>query len=283
MAVQIITDSTSDLGFERAKKWDIEILPLSVCFGHEELLDGVEITLDEFYERLMKSTVLPTTAQINPDLFYDAFKKHTDEGKQVVAVLISGVLSGTLQSAIIARDMLPEVAQNIYIVDSYTACLALGALVLEAAKMRDKGLSAPEITEQLEKIREGLVLYAMVDDLKYLMMGGRLSKAGKFLGGLLGIKPIIYLNHNVIMPIGKVRGTAKGCEWLLDKMKHEQPDMTKELFVGHSHAPEKLQQLLATPGAEQMLSLAEQAEIGPTIGVHAGPGCLSIAYFTEAR
>lgn len=281
MPVQIITDSTSDLSFEIADAYNVQILPLTICFGEEELLDGVEISRKEFYERMAVSPELPKTAQINPDLFYDAFKKHTDAGDEVVAILISSVLSGTLQSALIARDMLPEVADKIHIVDSFTTCLALGALVMEGAKLRDAGLSGAEIARQIEELKERLVLYAMIDDLKYLVMGGRLSKTSGFAGGLLGIKPIIRLDHHVITPIDKVRGTARGCEWLLKKMAKDAPDEEKELYIGHSHAPQKLEQLLETPGAKALLARAKQGEIGPTVGAHAGPGCLGIAYFVK--
>jgi len=281
VAIKIITDSTSDLTAEVAKKWDIEVEPLTISFGDEVFADGVDITRREFYERLSVCTSLPTTAQVNPERFYNSFKKHTDEGNQVVCVLISQVFSGTIQSALIAMDMLGEAAKDVFIIDSKTACLALGALAIEAAKLRDLGLEVNELVKQVNELKEKVILYAIVDDLKYLAMGGRLSKTNKVIGSLLGIKPIVLVTKDEIKPVEKVRGTAKGCEWLVSKLEQDPSDLTKTVFAGHTNAPEKLEQFINIAGDKDYMKNAMQGEIGPTVGVHGGPGCIGFAYFRK--
>ena len=203
--IRIVTDSTSDLSRERREELNIESLPLSVHFGEETFRDGVDITNREFYERLAQVETLPTTAQVNPEEFAALFRKYLDQGDEVVGIFISGAMSGTCQSAAIARDMVDGEA-HIFIVDSHTVTFALGLLVETAVLLRDQGLSAREIAARIEELSGRTRLLAVVDTLKYLKMGGRIRAATAVVGGLLGISPIITIENGLVESIGKARG-----------------------------------------------------------------------------
>ena len=204
--VRIITDSTSDLSGKRQKELGVEVLPLTVVFGEEKYKDGTELKSAEFFKKLEKAERLPTTVQLSPLELEDAFARHVKNGDDVVGIFISSYMSGTYQSAAIARENAgPE---RIFVVDSYTTTFPLGMLVEQAAKMRDKGMGAAEIAENVKKLSGRLRLFAAVDTLKYLKMGGRLSGAAAFVGGLLGITPIISIVDGRVIAIGKTRGGA---------------------------------------------------------------------------
>ena len=190
--VRIITDGTSDLSAQRAAELGIDVMPMRVFFGPESFLDGVDITREEFFRRLASSEELPTTSQLNPDDFLELFQRYTDQGDQVVGIFISSQLSGTCQSACIARGMVES--GEIHIVDSRTVTFALALLVEEAARMRDQGLSAAEIAAGVEALAQRTKLLAIVDTLTYLKKGGRISAATAAVGGLLGIKPIVEVD-----------------------------------------------------------------------------------------
>ena len=183
--VRIMTDSTCDLSPERQKALGVEVVPLSVHFGAESFRDGVDLSNAEFYERLRGAETLPTTAQVNPEEFISRFQDHVGAGDQVVGIFLASQLSGTCQSALIARGIVDEA--NIFVVDSTTVTFGLGLLVEMAAQLRDAGLSAPEIAAQVEQLAGRLRFYAVVGTLKYLKMGGRISGTAAVVGGMLGI------------------------------------------------------------------------------------------------
>lgn len=170
MSVRIITDSSSDLPFSYQEKWGITILPLRVRFGEEEFVDGRDLTAEQFYARLAQAKELPKTAQITPAEFEEAIRPFAQAGDAIVILPISRELSGTAASARIAREQFPDA--EIYVVDTLAVTFGLALLVEIAIRMRDSGLSAKEIASSLEKLKERVRLYAVIDDLKYLRMGG---------------------------------------------------------------------------------------------------------------
>ena len=180
--IRIVTDSTSDLSADRAAALGVEVLPLSVHFGEESFQDGVDITKEEFYARLEQAETLPTTAQIPPETFIKTFERLTAQGDQVLGIFLSSAMSGTYQSAMIARDIVGE--ERIAVVDSQTVTFALGLLVEAACLLRDQGLSLEELRAQVEALAGRVRLLAVVDTLKYLKMGGRISGAAAVVGGL---------------------------------------------------------------------------------------------------
>lgn len=278
--IELITDSTSDLSPALAAKLGVQVLPLTVHFGEEAFRDGVDISNAGFYDRLRGADKLPTTAQINPETFEAVFREVLDRGNQAVGIFISSAMSGTCQSAAIARDLLGS--DDIFVVDSRTVTFSLGLLVTEAARLRDEGLTAAQLAEELTALREKLRLYAVVDTLKYLKMGGRISTATALVGGVLGISPIITIANGLVESVGKARGRKAGVQWIKNRVLEEAPDLSRSVSFGHSDCPEALE---AVTGAFSDLTAQAPAvyhsDIGAVVGAHVGPGAAGISYFTE--
>lgn len=278
--IELITDSTSDLSPDLAAKLGVRVLPLTVHFGEECFRDGVDISNAGFYERLRATETLPTTAQINPETFVDVFQEVLDRGNQAVCIFISSAMSGTCQSAAIARDLLGS--GDVFVVDSQTVTFSLGLLVTEAARLRDEGLTAAQLAAELTALREKLRLYAVVDTLKYLKMGGRISTATALVGGVLGISPIITIANGLVESVGKTRGRKAGIQWVKNRVLQEKIDLSRSVSFGHSDCPEALE---AVAGAFDELTAQVPAvyrsDIGAVVGTHVGPGAAGISYFVK--
>lgn len=278
--IRIITDSTSDLSAEEAARLGVEIVPLTVLFGEEGFLDGVEITHEEFYGRLEKVQALPTTAQVPPETFINCFQAHVDAGDQVVGLFLSSEMSGTCQSAFIARSAVDE--ENVFVVDSRTVTFGLGLMVREAVRMRDAGLSAREIAAGLEELSGRVHLLAAVNTLKYLKMGGRISAATAAVGGVLGISPIIAVQNGVVESVGKARGRKNAFQWIAKRIETEECIDPEHLVAfGHSNAPDALAECQAACAGLTDVPAASVNSIGAVVGTHAGPGAAGIAYFLK--
>ena len=280
MAIRIITDSTSDIPLDQQEKLGIEIVSLSVRFGDEEYLDGVNLTKEHFYEKLSQCEKLPTTAQVNPDKFVEVFSKYTGNADVVIGIFISSKLSGTFQSAEIAKKMLNT--SNIYLIDSLSVTFGLALLVYEAIKMRNDGHSAEEIYSEIEKLTGRLKFYAVVDTLKYLKMGGRLSSSSAFLGTILHIKPVISLAGGEIVPVDKKKGLKAAAECIAQKLAEERPDTRYQILFGDSAAPDLTQMLKDAVSATADIGNSDAVAIGAVVGTHAGPGCAGVAYIAAA-
>ena len=276
--VRIITDGTSDLSARRARELNVHVMPMRVFFGQESFVDGVDITREEFFARLASSEELPTTSQLNPEDFLEVFQKYTDQGDEVVGIFLSSELSGTCQSACIARDMLE--GGEVHIVDSRTVTFALALLVEEAARMRDEGLSAAEIAAETEKLARRTRLVAIVDTLTYLKKGGRISAATAAVGGLLGIKPIVGVDsRGTVEALGKARSLASGLEWVARHIEHAPADPAYPVGYGHSNSPERVPLCVeALKGVLPQGRPPLMGSIGAVIGAHVGPGAVGVAY-----
>ncbi len=279
--LRILTDSTSDIPNELAKQLNIEIFHLEVRFSETEVYrDGVDLSAEEFYRKLPQYAQLPSTSQISPAEFKSYFKEIKENGDEAVGIFISSELSGTCQSAAIAKQMLD--ADNIYVVDSRTVTFSLGLLVLQAVKLRDQGCSAKEICEKIEEMKQHLRLYAMVDTLKYLKKGGRISAVTAVAGEALGIKPIISTIGGRVELVGKSRGRAGAFDWIVRQMEKDLPQENSPTAFGHSDAPEFMEEFLQLfPDA-----MKENAMFGPlgcAVGTYAGPGAVGIAYFQKEK
>lgn len=276
--VRIITDGTSDLSAQRAAELNVHVMPMRVFFGQEGFLDGVDITREEFFARLESCQELPTTSQLNPDDFLEVFQKYVDQGDQVVGIFLSSELSGTCQSACIARDMVG--GGEIHIVDSRTVTFALALLVEEAVRMRDEGLSAARIAEAVEQLARRTKLLAIVDTLTYLKKGGRISAATAAVGGLLGIKPIVEVDsRGTVEAVGKARSMASGLEWIARHIEQAPADPAYAVAYGHSNSPERVP--LCMEALKDVLPQGRpplMGSIGAVIGTHVGPGAVGVAY-----
>jgi DegV family protein with EDD domain len=274
-----MTDSTCDLSAARLAELKVECVPLSVQFGDEVFRDGVDLTNREFYTRLRQSQTLPTTSQVNPEEFARRFQTYADRGDQTVGIFLASDISGTCQSAAIARSMVDE--GSVFVVDSRVVTFSLGLLVQVAASLRDEGMSAAGITARLTELAPRLRLLAVGDTLKYLKMGGRISAATAMVGGVLGICPIIAVKQGTVSAVGKARGRRAGFRWIAERMQKEPADLSFPVSFGHTDCPEALQECMDTllpnlPGARYTTN-----EVGSVVGTHMGPGAAGIAYFLK--
>ena len=279
MAIRIITDSTSDIPLEDQQALGIDIVPLSVIFDGKKYTDGVDLKKEQFYDMLEKSTTLPTTSQVNPDGFLDLFKQYTEAGDDVLVILISSKLSGTYQSAVIAKEMVGS--ELIRVVDSKSATFGLALLVFEAMRRRDDGMSAEEIYQHLLDLRDKAEFFAGVNTLKYLKMGGRLSSSAAIIGGMLHVKPLVSIIGGEVKSIGKVRGQKAVLSWLADKLKSNPPDTRFPFVFGHTNAPALLDELIGNISDNNEIGAYEVCEIGCVIATHSGPGCIGFAYIPK--
>ena len=278
MSVKIIIDSTTDT--IPAVRSRCTVVPLSVRFGDKEYIDGVTIDYVTFYEKLMESTELPTTSQPTPDAFAQAYETALAEHDEVLVLTLSSALSGTYQSATIAAMDYPG---KVFVVDTRNVSIGAGILTELAMEMADQGKKAKEIAEIVEKIREKVVIFAMVDTLEYLKKGGRISKTVAFAGELLAVKPLICIDDGEIKMMGKARG-IKQANAQLNKLFREagQVDYGKPILLGYTG----LSDIPVKKYAEESEGLWQVCRnrvcpIGCTIGTHCGPGAYAAACFVK--
>ena len=280
MSIRIVVDSTSDLTDEIIEKYNIKMVPLSVNFEDESFLDKVELSTSDFFKKLAASKKLPTTTLVSPGAFVEAFSEILLEGDQVLGLFIASELSGTYDSARMAKDMIGS--DDIYIVDTKSACLGSFALILEAIKLVQQNKTIGEVVEELEKVKGNIVVVAALDTLKYLEKGGRLSKGQAVVGTFLNIKPIIAVKDGKIEVIEKIRGknkTIKSFDEWIEKNNFDLSDKTVLLF--HGDALEQLKVLRETIEKKYNIKNIIEQEIGAVIGTHAGPGVLGIGFLNK--
>ena len=276
VAIRIFTDSTCDLSHEDQARLDIIVVPLTVHFKDESYLDGLEITNEQFYDMLDSSEELPTTSQVPPQMFVDAFKKYIDVGDEVVGIFISSEISGTYNSACIAKEIL--ISERLHIVDSRSATMSLALLLWEAAKHRDAGFSAKQIVEHITMLTKKVRFLAAVNTLKYLRKGGRVSATTAVMGELLGMKPIVSMINGTVHSVGKARGMPAALKTILHKALDDLPDLRYSAVFAHSCASELLE--TAVEYLKDPLKLGDWmvCSIGSIIGTYAGRGAVGLAY-----
>lgn len=278
MTFKLITDSTADLDESWAKDQDVEILGLHITLDGQvyETVGENRLTSDLLLER-MKNGSKPTTSQINVGQFEEAFRRQAEAGEAVLYLAFSSVLSGTYQSAVMAREMIlkefPEA--TIEIVDTLAAAGGEGYLSILAVEARDQGKSLEETKAMIEDILPRLRTYFLVDDLYHLMRGGRLSKGSAIIGSLVNIKPLLWIEADgKLVPIAKVRGRKKGMREMLQLASQDLAHSTA--IVAYSTDLDGAQalrdSLLESPAIDQVLIMP----LGPVIATHVGPGTLAV-------
>lgn len=280
MNIQIITDSASDI--IDCSREDLTVLPMTITFGDTAYQDGVNLSHQEFYERLIENGELPTTSQIPPYDFETAIQKALAEEKTVIVITLSSKLSGTWQSACIAASEYEQV----YVVDSENVTVGERALVEYALRLKDQGLAAPAIVKKLEQEKKNIRLIALLDTLEYLKKGGRVSKAAAFAGGVLSIKPVIAIEDGEVSILGKARGSKQGNNFLIQKIKESGIDFEKPYFLGYTGLNDALLQKYIEDSRELWQEHTQSlpvSTVGGTIGTHAGPGAIAVAYFAQGQ
>lgn len=277
MAIRIITDSICDVPEYYVKKYNIRIMPLIVHFGEESYKDGVDLTLGEFLKKLEKSDILPTTSQVPPLEFYEAFKEETDAGNEIIAILGSSELSGTYNSAVMAKKQLNK--EGIYVIDSRGVTLGAGMLVIKAARLADQGLSAEEITRSIEDAKLRMKYLLILDTLKYLQKGGRLSLPASVLGSILNIKPILTVTDGKLELFEKSRGIKKAIASVMNTIKEKGWTLDDKIIgINHIADEEHMKMLEEEILKEYKVKEIIRGEVGSVIATHGGPGAVAL-YF----
>lgn len=279
--VAIVTDSTCNLTDEVAKAHGITVVPLNVHFGESVFADQIEITTDEFMEKMAATTALPTTSQPSVGMFENAYQAAASEQgvTDIVCLSISSKLSGTFQSASIAGQNLAD-SLNVEVVDTFSAAYGLGLQVLHAAELADQGKSAKEIAETLRNEINRYHLVFFVETLDHLRRGGRIGKAAQMVGTLLQLKPLLRVDEGMIVPFERTRTRSRAIKALVDFVAEAGP--VEELGILYNTTPDEAQKLADTlaqytPGKQPVLS-----KLSPVIAAHIGPDVLGVAVKEQA-
>ena len=282
MSVKIICDSASDISLEQAKEWGVTVLPLKTIWEGKEYLDGVTMEPHEFYERLIETDELPTTSQVTPYEFQEAFKQVIEEKNTAVCLTVSSKLSGTYQSALIANE---EVDYQIELVDTLNVTLGEHILLKRAVELRDQGKSAKEIAQILNEEKNKVRVIALLDTLEYLKKGGRVSGTAALAGSVLNIKPVVGVVDGQVEVLGKARGSKNGNNKLMEQISLSGGvDFEKPFVLGYSGLSDDLLQKYIVDSShiyEEKTKELPIVPIGSSIGTHAGPGAIGVAFFCK--
>ena len=276
MKPMIIVDSTCDISRDIAEQLNLEVVPLIVTFGEKSYKDDSEISKNQFYEMLKDCDELPVTSQPNPEDFIKVLTKYEED---IVYIGVSKVLSGTYQSASIAKDLLER--DNIYLVDSENVTCGIELLIRLAVRLRDEGKSAKEIAETLEIQKSKVQVYALVDTLKYLIKGGRISKTVGAIGGMLNLKPIVSVIGGNVAMIDKVRGRKSTLEKIIKISKECEINYDFPTIVTYTSNKLDLEEILTEMDKQDLIVNKVFSQVGSVVGTHLGTDCVGLAFFKK--
>lgn len=277
--IKIAVDSSSDYTYEDLQEKKLCLIPITITLGNENYIEGVNLDRNDFYRLLEKSSKFPHTSQPSPQAFLELFQTAKDKGDSIICILLSSHLSGTCQSAHLAKNIVDY--EKIYIIDSLSATFTIKIMADYACRLVSEGLSAQEIIEKIEALKSRVKVIAALDTLDYLYKGGRLSRASAAIGTMANIKPIITLTkEGAIGVLGKALGKGKAMTGILNHLKEMGRDESFPLYAIYSYGVEnceKLEKKLSESG----FSADDRLQIGPTIGTHIGPGAFGIVFVTK--
>lgn len=280
--IKIITDSTSDYTMEEAEEKGLVILPLRVLFGEEEYLDRVNLSVDDFYNKLIETDVFPKTSQITPFTYEEAMEKEVEAGNEVLVFTVSSKLSGCYQSAVTAASSFGD---KVRVIDTLSVSMGIQILIERAMKMieEDKGLG--EIADCLEEEKKLVRVVALLDTLEYLKKGGRISSTKAIAGKILGIKPVISFDGGEVNLLGTARGSKSGSNLLMKYTEENAIDLTKPFGMVYSGFSDVLLKKYINDSARLYEGKNPDdfiiSRLGACVGTYAGPGTIGVAYFTK--
>jgi len=278
----IVTDSTAYIPTEYVKRHNITIAPQVLIWGNETFRDGVDILPNEFYTRLKTSKTMPTTSQVSIADMQSIFQSFVGQGLEVLGIFISAKLSGTLQSAIQAKEMMGSAGDKVCFVDSQSTAMALGFQVIAAARAMEAGASIKECLKMAEKAHERTGIFFAVDTLEFLHRGGRIGGAQKFFGTMLNLKPILMLQNGRVEGIERIRAKSKAHDRILELVCEQVKGKSNiRLATLHANAMEDAKALLDRAVKELNPVETVFTEVSPVVGTHAGPGTVGIAYMFD--
>jgi DegV family protein with EDD domain len=280
--IAIVTDSTAYLPSELVKKHNITVTPLVVIWEDETFEDGVDIQSAEFYTRLKTAKKMPSTSQVSVGNMHAAFQNLVDQGFDVLGIFISSKLSGTIQSAMHAKEMMGAAGEKVTIVDSFATSMNMGFIVLAVARAAENGASLSDCLAIAEKARENSGVFFAVDTLEFLHRGGRIGGAQRFIGSALNLKPILTLKDGKVEGLERIRTKSKAQERVIELVAEKVSGKSNiRLATLHANASEDAKALLER--AAQKLHPVETmlTEVSPVIGTHTGPGTVGLAYIFD--
>ncbi|MBQ7924881.1 MAG: DegV family protein [Lachnospiraceae bacterium] len=277
--LRILVDSAADYLPADAALRNIEFIPLTVTMDEISYQDGIDLTPDEYYEKLAKAENFPKTSQPSPQAFADIFQDVKDKGDEMICITLAAALSGTYQSANIAKDLVDY--EHIHIINSKTATVSIRFLADLARDLSDQGVPTLEIIEQVKALRSKIKVLAALDTLEYLYKGGRLSKGVATIGEMVNLKPIISLDsEGAIMVPGKCVGKNKATQFILKGLKELKVDSRFPLYTVYTLGTDNCQHLENKITAEGF-TVGKRLQVGATIGSHIGPGVFGIIFVQQ--
>ncbi len=280
MKIGIVTDSTADLSQEIVDQYEIEVIPLQVSIDHQTYRDGIDLTATQFYQKLEFTTGHPTTSQPAPGLFVECYQRLLKKVDAIISIHLTEKLSGTVRTAEIARQMLPDA--EIEVIDSHSTTLGLGSIVIEAARAAQKGIHFEHLTELVKNLRERVHFLVILDTLEFLQRGGRASKFQSFFSSILQIKPLIQLFRGEIHLVAKVRSRQQSIQLLFEEFIAKVP-LDTDSIIAIVHAAAEKEALKLKARIEDRFHNAEVIihQAGPVLGAHVGPGALALIHVPQ--
>ena len=278
MATRIITDSASDIvDFPNP---NLTVLPMTVAFGSTVYHDGVDLTHERFYDLLVESDELPSTGAVSPGVFAQAYDEAQAAGEDVVVVTLSSKVSATWQSARIAA----EGRDGVHVVDSLSSCIGERVLVEYALMLAERGLPAADIAARLERARSRVHMLALLDTLEYLRRGGRIGSAAAAAGALLALKPVVTMTDGEVELLGKARGSKNARNLLVELVGEHPIDFAMPFCLAYTAGGEAMLKKYVRDSSDLWEGIVDAlpiCSVGATIGTHAGPGAIAVAYFSQ--
>ncbi|PWM74489.1 MAG: hypothetical protein DBX59_03630 [Bacillota bacterium] len=272
--LKIATDSCSNISMAEAKELGVELIPLTIVFGTDSYLDEVEMSKEDFYNRLVTEKKLPKTSQPSPEYFENLFSEAKKNGDEVLLITLSSRLSGTYETAVQAKNYVGY--DKVCVYDSALVGECMKFLLLEAIKYKDLPLAA--VVEKLDELKKRVSVYAVVDTLEYLHRGGRLSRSVAIIGALLNIKPIATMRDGVVTVVGKQRGVPKACTFIKELVEGEGIDENYPVYYGYALDNANCKLLVNKISPQPETDIANAKNLSPVIGAHIGPNCAYIMY-----
>lgn len=274
--IRILVDSSTDFTMEEIKSKNLYHVPLTISLNGQDYLSGENLTSNQFYELLTSGEDFPKTSQPSPQAFAEIFEEAKNTSEEIICVLLSSSLSGTCQSAHLAKDMVDY--DGIYIVDSLTATIMTRVIVDYGLQLIEQGKSSNEIVTALENMKSKVKVAAGIDTLEYLYRGGRLNKAAATIGELANLKPVITVTEEgTVSILGKCIGKNKALQFILKTLASKEIDTNFPLYTVYAYGSENTEKLEEKLKAEGY-NISARLQLGSTIGSHVGPGAFGIIY-----
>ena len=278
MTVKVVTDTGADIPADLLKELNITAVPVYIYFGEKAYKDGIDIGPDELYKRLVDGPIYPTTTQPMPVDFTNVYQEISKETNEIVSIHLSSKVSGTYNSAVQGKELLKDKC-HIEVIDSASLSMGLGLITIAAARIARSGGTLQQVVEETNKAIKQTQFLGILDTLKYLLAGGRITKARATIGSLLNVKPLLTVHEGEIIQTGMVRSYAKGVDKLYEFAKNA--ENIKEMAIVDSTVAEEanlLKKRLSSIIAEEKIHIAR---LGAGLGVHGGPGTLLVVVIKE--